>query len=71
KAEKDSIEVYTNVGIPAEWAEILQAMGHVKYENLKEIKYPKLHQELCGYKKKNKLEIAAPAMDDVRMWLGQ
>ncbi|MCL2328729.1 MAG: lysine--tRNA ligase [Bacteroidetes bacterium] len=71
KAEKDSIEVYTNAGIPAEWAEILQAMGHVKYENLKEIKYTKLHQDLCGYKKKNKLEIAAPLQDDVKLWLNQ
>lgn len=71
KAEKDSLDVYTNAGIPSEWAEILQAMGHVKYESLKEIKYTKLHQELCGYKKKNKLEIAAPAMDDVKNWLKQ
>ncbi|MDR0940922.1 MAG: lysine--tRNA ligase [Bacteroidales bacterium] len=71
KAEKDNLEVYTNAGIPAEWVEILQAMGYVRYENLKEIKYTKLHQELCGYKKKNKLEIAAPSQDDVKLWLGQ
>ncbi|MDR2963319.1 MAG: lysine--tRNA ligase [Bacteroidales bacterium] len=71
KAEKDSIDVYTTAGIPAEWAEILQAMGHVRYEHLKEIKYTKLHQELCGYKKKNKLELAAPSQDDVKAWLGQ
>ena len=51
KSHKDDLKVYTAAGIPQEWAEILQTMGYVKYAALTEIKYTKVHQELCGYNK--------------------
>ncbi|HOS83476.1 MAG TPA: lysine--tRNA ligase [Bacteroidales bacterium] len=71
KSHKDEIEVYTSAGIPQEWAEILQTMGYVKYAALTEIKYTKVHQELCGYNKKHKLDLANPKPDDVKLWLQQ
>ncbi|OQA96358.1 MAG: Lysine--tRNA ligase [Bacteroidetes bacterium ADurb.Bin217] len=71
KSHKDDLEVYTAAGIPQEWAEILQTMGYVKYAALTEIKYTKVHQELCGYNKKHKLDLANPKPDDVKLWLQQ
>ncbi|HPM13222.1 MAG TPA: lysine--tRNA ligase, partial [Bacteroidales bacterium] len=69
KSHKDEIEVYTSAGIPQEWAEILQTMGYVKYAALTEIKYTKVHQELCGYNKKHKLDLVNPKPEDVKLWL--
>lgn len=71
KSHKDEIEVYTSAGIPQEWAEILQTMGYVKYAALTEIKYTKVHQELCGYNKKHKLDLVNPKPEDVKLWLQQ
>ncbi|HRS17965.1 MAG TPA: lysine--tRNA ligase [Bacteroidales bacterium] len=71
KSHKDDIEVYTSAGIPQEWAEVLQTMGYVKYAALTEIKYTKVHQELCGYNKKHKLDLVNPKPEDVKLWLQQ
>lgn len=71
KSHKDEITIYTQAGIPEEWAEILQTMGYVKYAALLEIKYTKVHQELCGYNKKHKLDLTNPKPEDVKLWLQQ
>ena len=71
KSQKDEISLYVEAGIPQEWAEAMQALGYVKLEKVKEVKYTKLHQELCGYNKKNKLELTNPKPEDVKLWLEQ
>ena len=38
---------------------------------LKENKFTKIHQEICGYNKKNKLELVNPKPEDVKLWLEQ
>ncbi|MFW5850607.1 MAG: lysine--tRNA ligase [Bacteroidota bacterium] len=71
KAQKDSIEKYIEQGIPQEWAQVLINMGHSKVSDVCDIKFTKLHQEICGYNKKNKLNLSNPKPDEVKNWLGQ
>lgn len=67
----DPVEKYTEKGIPPEWIEPLKKLGFTTIEKLKEVeKHTKLHQDLCGYNKKNKLGLQNPSQDDVKNWLG-
>jgi len=70
-SHKDDVSVYVAHGIPQEWAEIMQMLGYTKLASVLEIKYTKLHQEVCGYNKKNKLNLPNPSPEDVKKWLGQ
>ncbi len=64
-------EEYTALGIPAEWVGPLQALGYDTVEKLKAVEKPgKLHQEMMGYRKKNKLEIGTVTLEEVNGWLG-
>ena len=63
-------EEYTALRIPVEWVEVLQKLGYTTIEKLKEVEKPgKLHQEMMGFRKKNKLEIGTVSVDDVMAWL--
>ena len=63
-------EEYTTLGIPEEWVEPLQKLGYTTIENIKALEKPgKLHQEMMGYRKKNKLEISTVTMEDVNSWI--
>ncbi len=57
-------------GIPAEWAEVLIKMGYTTPDKLSEVdKFTRLHQEICGYNKKNKLGLQNPTPEEVNAWL--
>ena len=63
-------EDYLALGIPEEWVEPLQKLGYTTVEKLKEVEKPgKLHQEMMGYRKKNKLEIETVSIEDISNWL--
>jgi lysyl-tRNA synthetase class 2 len=65
-----SIQEFVAIGIPEEWAEHLQKLGYTTVEKIKAVEKPgKLHQEMMGYRKKNKLEIATVTVDDVAKWI--
>jgi lysyl-tRNA synthetase class 2 len=65
-------EEYTALGIPSEWVEPLQALGYDTIDKLKAVDKPgKLHQEMMGYRKKNKLEIPTVSQEEVSAWLGK
>ena len=66
--KKDAPERYTEMGVPAEWVEPLQKLGYDMVEKLKDLNPNKLHQDLCGYNKKNKLGLANPAKELVEQW---
>jgi lysyl-tRNA synthetase class 2 len=52
------------------WIEPLKKLGFITIAKLKEVeKYTKLHQDLCGYNKKNKLGLQNPSQDEVKVWL--
>lgn len=69
KAEEDTIEKYTELGIPNEWAEVIIKMGYKKVAQIKEVKPGKLFNDLCGFNKKNQLGLVNPSADDVVQWL--
>jgi lysyl-tRNA synthetase, class II len=70
KAVVDPDEKFIEKGIPSEWVEPLKKLGFTTIAKLKEVdKHTKLHQELCGYNKKNKLGLQNPTQDDVKSWI--
>lgn len=69
KVQKDSIEKYTELGIPSEWFEPLQKLGFDMVSKLKDANVNKLHQDLCGYNKKNKLGLVNPSKEDIENWV--
>jgi lysyl-tRNA synthetase class 2 len=67
---QSSKEEYLNLGIPDEWIDVLHKLGYTAIAKLKEVeKSAKLHQDLCGYNKKNKLELKNPSQEEVKAWL--
>ena len=71
KIQKDDPSKFAALGIPEEWIQVLTKLGYVTIEKLKNAKAGKLHNEICGFNKKNKLGLTNPALDDVKSWLGQ
>ena len=66
----DPAEKYLKKGIPKEWVEPLQKLGYKTLVSLKKVeKHTKLHQDLCGYNKKNKLGLKNPTQDEVATWV--
>ncbi len=69
KAEQiDTTDKYVEAGINEEWVAIIQKLGFKTVDSLSEVKAGKLHQDLCGYNKKNKLGLQNPSLDDVKKW---
>jgi len=71
KAVADPVEKYTEAGIPEAWVPVLQKMGFVQVSMLKNLNPNKLHQDLCGYNKKNKLSLPNPKPEEVKEWIGK
>ena len=72
KSASDTDDKFTESGIPAEWVEPLKKLGFTTVAKLREVeKHMKLHQELCGFNKKNKLGLQNPSPDDVKAWIAQ
>ncbi len=70
REETDTVEKFVESGIPKEWAEILHNLGYKTIKSVKEFEKPgKLHQEVCGYNKKNKLGLQNPSQEDVAQWI--
>lgn len=67
--QESSREEYIEMGIPEEWVEPLKVLGYNTIEKLLKVEKPgKLHQEMMGYRKKNKLEIDTVSVEDVSSW---
>ena len=69
KVVKDSADKYIEMGIPAEWVEPLQKLGFDAVSKLKGQNPNKLHQDLSGYNKKNKLNLTNPSKESVAEWV--
>ena len=65
----DSTEAFVAAGIPEQWATIIQALGFKTLKSLGDVKPTKLHQDLCGYNKKNKMGLTNPSLDEVTKWI--
>ena len=68
KAQTVTPDDFIAIGVPAEWAEVVIKAGFNSVENLRNCKPTQVHQQLNGYRKKNKLEIPALSLDDVQKW---
>jgi len=65
-------EEYLEIGVPKEWVPVLQKLGYTTIEKLKEVeKHTRLHQEMMGFRKKNKLEMGTLTPDEVMEWLSK
>ncbi|MBO5974304.1 MAG: lysine--tRNA ligase [Paludibacteraceae bacterium] len=66
--KKDSSDKFIEIGVPTEWIEPLQKLGYDTVAKLIGQNPNKLHQDLCGYNKKNKLNLTNPAKELVENW---
>src|SRR5665648_603660 len=60
---------FLELGIPAEWIDVIRQIGLKKVKDLKEIKAGKFFNDICGFNKKNKLGLDNPSINDVTKWL--
>lgn len=65
----DPDEKFLELGIPAEWIDVIRQIGLKKVKDLKEIKAGKFFNDICGFNKKNKLGLDNPSINDVTKWL--
>jgi lysyl-tRNA synthetase class 2 len=64
-----NLQDFIALGIPELWAEHVVKAGYDSIEKLKSSKPTAVHQQLNGYRKKNKLDIPAVQLEDVLAWL--
>lgn len=60
---------YVALGIPAEWIPVIQKAGFLTIEELKAANPNKLHNDICGLKKKMKLDLKNPTQEEVKDWV--
>jgi lysyl-tRNA synthetase class 2 len=65
------LESFRSIGVSDDWVEHLPKAGFHSLEELKQAKPTAIHQQLNGYRKKNKLDIPAIQLEDVLTWIGQ
>ena len=66
---KDPVDKFTALGIPEDWAPIVQKAGILKVKDLAGLNPNKFHQDICGINKKNKLELKNPSKEEVQEWI--
>lgn len=73
KPEKQAIDpviIFTKAGIRADLIPILVKLGYQNMEGLQEIKINKLFNDVCGMRKKMKLnDIKNPTIEEVKGWI--
>ena len=69
RIQTDSDDKFAELGIPAEWISVIQKAGYNTIDAIKNTNPNKLHQEICGYNKKNKLGLTNPSQEDVKKWV--
>ncbi|MDR3705858.1 MAG: lysine--tRNA ligase [Paludibacteraceae bacterium] len=70
-AKKDTADKYTVIGISEEWVDVIQKAGFITVASLKDQNPNKLHQDLCGLNKKNKLGLKNPSKEEVAEWISK
>ena len=69
KSIVSSVDDFVAKGIPKEYAELIMKSGFNTLESLKTAIPSKLFNDICGLRKKLKLDIKAPAIDEVTAWV--
>ncbi len=71
KIAADGDDKFEARGIPREWVDVIRKAGYQTVDSLKAVENPnKLHQQLCGINKKEKLGLTPPTPEQVKQWLG-
>lgn len=66
----DSDDKFEAAGVPKEWVAVVKKAGYQTVDALRAVENPnKLHQELCGINKKEKLGLAGLKPEDVKTWV--
>jgi len=60
---------FVKIGVDKEWAQHLIDAGFDSLDSLKDSKPTAIQQKLNGYRKKNKLDIAAIQIEEINTWL--
>ena len=68
KLEMATEAEYQAIGVPTEWIPVLQKMGFMTIQSIKEANPNKVFNDLGGMRKKLKLDIPIPQKDDVMKW---
>ncbi|MGA0556338.1 lysine--tRNA ligase [Larkinella sp. VNQ87] len=71
KLELSTDADYEQRGIPAGWIPALQKMGYGHVNQLDGANANKIFNDLGGMRKKLKLDVAMPTLDQVKSWTGQ
>jgi len=69
KEAESTDEEFLALGIPKEWINVIRKIGVKTIEDFKILNPNKLHNQLCGLRKKMKLDVPAPKPEDVKAWL--
>ncbi|MFP4288977.1 MAG: lysine--tRNA ligase [Bacteroidales bacterium] len=64
-------EAFAQTSIPEVWIPVLQKAGYTDPTALKGINPNKLFNQLCGLRKKMKLDTPAPKAEDVKSWIDE
>ncbi len=67
--DKDKVEAYLPLGIPAELVPVLQKVGYYLVQDLKEANPQKIQQQMGEVIKKYQLEITKPSVADIAAWI--
>ncbi|MFT6746480.1 MAG: lysyl-tRNA synthetase class 2 [Glaciecola sp.] len=70
KQEKvTSKQDWLDAGVPEQWIPALGKAEVKTVEDLKAANVNKLHQNVCGFRKKNKIDAPAPTKEEVQGWI--
>ncbi|MEZ7867367.1 MAG: lysine--tRNA ligase [Paludibacteraceae bacterium] len=69
--QKDTTDKFTALGIPEDWAPVVQKAGILKVKDLAGLNANKFHQDICGINKKNKMDLKNPSREDVQSWISE
>lgn len=71
KADVSTDADFVAAGVPAEWLPALQRMNILTLEQLRTANANKLFNDLGGMRKKLKMDVPMPSLDQVKAWTGQ
>ncbi len=70
-ATEDADTAYKAIGVPEIWIPVIKQLGLTSVSSLQEANPNKLFNDLCGLRKKLKLDVKAPSVDEVKAWVGE
>lgn len=69
KSNMSTVADFEALGIPSEWIPVIQKMGFILVDNFLNANPNKVFNDLGGMKKKMKLELKNPSLEEVKAWM--